>query len=258
MMTRKSSEPDASFLDMQAEIGITKHIGGFPATNELLSLCHIETAREVLCVGCGIGVGPVYMAKKYRCHVVGVDISSKMVDWSWKRAKMEHVANQVEFRVADVLNLPFEIDRFDLIIAESVLIFIEDKPQAIQECFRVTKPGGYIGLNEAFWTRTPTPEMIAGTTRGVGPCIPTLEDWQILWSGSGLQDRTIRTFPVDSRQEVRDRIRWIGWRWLLPAWGRALRLYLTNPAIRQAVKNTFDVPLEVYQSIGYALLAGKK
>ena len=47
---------------LQAEIGVTKHIGGFEATSELLSLCHIESAREVLNVGCGIGVGSTYIA----------------------------------------------------------------------------------------------------------------------------------------------------------------------------------------------------
>jgi hypothetical protein len=41
------------YLDMQAYVGITKHNGGFEATNELLSLCHIEAAQELLDVGCG-------------------------------------------------------------------------------------------------------------------------------------------------------------------------------------------------------------
>ena len=53
-----------SFLDMQAYVGITKHIGGFPATKTLLSLCHVEDAREILEVGCGIGVGPAHAARE--------------------------------------------------------------------------------------------------------------------------------------------------------------------------------------------------
>jgi len=80
MITKKAAQADAKFLDMQAEVGVTKHIGGFEATNELLSLCHVEDAREVLNVGCGIGVGSTTIAKKYDCHVVGVDISEKMID----------------------------------------------------------------------------------------------------------------------------------------------------------------------------------
>ena len=71
MATEKSTRLDMNFLDMQAHVGVTKHMGGFEATNELLSLCHIEDAHQVLNVGCRIGVGPVYIAKKHNCRVVG-------------------------------------------------------------------------------------------------------------------------------------------------------------------------------------------
>ncbi len=91
MITQGNAHAETKFLDMQAEVGVTKHIGGFEATNELLSLCHIEDAREVLNAGCGIGVGSAYIAKKYDCHVVGVDISERMIEWSRRRAREEKV-----------------------------------------------------------------------------------------------------------------------------------------------------------------------
>jgi len=253
-----SAQGNAEFLDMQAEVGVTKHIGGFEATNELLSLCHIEAAREILNVGCGIGVGSTYIAKKYDCHVVGVDISEKMIEWSRRRAREERVEAKVEFRTADVLDLPFEAGRFDVVFAESVLIFVEDKAQAIRECVRVTKPGGFVGLNEGFWTEQPSPELVALAKDAVGPCVPTLATWQALWEASGLQERVVRTRQVDARMEVRSRIQWIGWQWLLRAWGRALRLYITNPRIRQSIKKQFDVPPGVFRYLGYGLFVGRK
>ena len=79
MTTRQDARSDAGFLDMQAEVGVTKHIGGFEATDELLSLRHMEDAREVLNVSCGIGVGSAYVARKYGCHVVGMVISESMI-----------------------------------------------------------------------------------------------------------------------------------------------------------------------------------
>jgi arsenite methyltransferase len=258
MITKKNAQADTKFLDMQADVGVTKHIGGFEATNELLSLCHIEGAREVLNVGCGIGVGSTYIARKYGCHVVGVDISERMIEWSRQRAREERVEAKVEFRTADVLDLPFEAGRFDVVFAESVLIFVEDKAQAIWECVRVTKPGGYVGLNEGFWTEQPSPELVALGKDAVGPCVPTIEAWQALWEASGLQERVVRTRQVDARTEVKSRIQWIGWQWLLRAWGRALRLYITNPAIRQSIKKQFDVPPEVFQYLGYGLFVGRK
>jgi ubiquinone/menaquinone biosynthesis C-methylase UbiE len=247
-----------NFLDMQAHVGVTKHMGGFEATDQLLSLCHIEEASQVLNVGCGIGVGPVYIAKKYNCRAVGVDISEKMIEWSRQRAREERVEARVEFRTADVLDLPFQSDQFDAVICESVLIFVQDKPRAIRECVRVTKPGGYVGLNEGFWTVQPSPEVVARVKDAIGPYLSTLETWQAMWEASGLQDRVVKICQTDPRKEVKDRMQWIGWRWLLRAWGRALRLYITNPAVRQSIQEMFDVPPEAFQCMGYGLFVGKK
>jgi len=258
MAAERNVSSGVNFLDMQACIGITKHVGGIEATDELLSLCHIADAREVLNVGCGIGVGPAYIAKKYNCHVVGVDISEKMIEWSRRRAREEGVETRVEFRTADVLDLPFEADRFDVVICESVLIFVEDKARAIRECARVTKPGGYVGLNEGVWIKQPSPELVARVKDAIGPFVPTSETWQALWETSGLQERVVKVCQIDARTEVKSRIRWIGWRWLLGAWGRGLRLYITNPAVRQSIKEVFDVPPEVFQYAGYGLFVGRK
>ena len=106
MASITNAPPGIQYLDMQAYVGITKHIGSRAATDELLALCHIENAHEVLAVGCGIGIGCAYVAKKHGCRVVGVDISEKMIEWSRKRAHAERVEDKVEFRVADILDLP--------------------------------------------------------------------------------------------------------------------------------------------------------
>ena len=52
------------YLDFQSLVGITKHMGGLGATRELLALCRVETAREILEVGCGIGAGPSSRARR--------------------------------------------------------------------------------------------------------------------------------------------------------------------------------------------------
>ena len=259
MTTKANAQSSLNYLDFQAYVGITKHNGGFAATNELLSLCHIEDAREVLNVGCGIGIGSVYVARRHGCRVVGVDILEKMIEWSRLRAKEEKVEDKVEFRVADVLDLPFDADRFDVVFCESVLAFVEDKRRAIRECVRVTRPGGYVGLNETYWIKEPSPEMVAQVRASVGTAIPTVAAWQPLWEESGLQDRVVRLHQIDARAEIRDRMQWVGRKWALRGFGRLFRLYLTNPAARQFVKEMFGAQsLEKMQKVGYGLFVGKK
>ena len=63
---------------------------------------------------------------------------------------------------------------------------------------------------------------------------------------------------IDPGAEVKSRIQWIGWRWLLRGWGRALRLYITSPSTRESIKKTFDVPPEVLRYLAYGLFVGRK
>jgi arsenite methyltransferase len=258
MTTVAGAQTGVKYLDMQAYVGITKHIGGREATDELLALCHIEHAHEVLNVGCGIGISSAYIARKHGCRVVGVDISEKMLEWSWKRAHVERVEDKVEFQAADILDLPFKDDRFDAVIVESVIAFVDDKTRAIQQCRRVTRPGGYVAVNESYFTEAPTPEVSAMVCRELGVDIPLVQTWQTLWEASGLQDRMIRLHPIDARREIRGRLQWIGARWALQAFGRLLRLYLTQPAARQSLKAQFGSSAGSLESMGYGIFVGRK
>lgn len=258
MSVLEQPQTNWQFLDMQAALGITKHIGGLAATDELLALCHLDAAHTVLSIGCGIGVEPAYIAAHYPCHVVGIDRSPPMITWSRRRVHDAGVATQVELHPADVLALPFASESFDAVICESVLIFVPDKMRAIQECVRVTRPGGYVGLNEGFWFTRPAPAVIAQVRDAIGPEVPTLDEWEALWAASGLCDRSLQPHHVDAQAEIKSRVAWIGWPWLLRAWGRALRLYLSDPAARKSMKKQFDVSTEAYDILGYALLVGRK
>ena len=247
------------YLDFQAYVGITKHNGGFAATDELLSLCHVDGEKEVLEVGCGIGVGPTYIARKHGCRVVGVDISEKMIEWSRLRAREEGVQARVEFHVADVLHLPFEANRFDVVLCELVLAFVEDKRQAIAECLRVTKPGGSIGLNETFWKHEPSPEIVARMRSQLGSeDIPTAATWQALWEESGLLERVVRLHEIDPGKEIRDRMQWVGRRWAMRGFVRLARLYLTNPGARQSLREMYRAPADAMQEMAYGLFVGRK
>jgi ubiquinone/menaquinone biosynthesis C-methylase UbiE len=246
-----------TYLDVQATAGVTKHMGGFEATDELHRLCHVDQASEVLEVGCGIGVGPAYIAKRFGCKVVAVDISEKMLSWAQKRARREGVGDRITFRQAGISELPFEDDRFDAVIVESVLAFVEDKDPAIRELIRVTKPGGYIGLNECFWTREPPTNAISPSLH-LGPAVITEAEWESIWDAMPLDERSIKKFDVEPKQEVKDRIRWIGWRSILPAWGRILRLMIKKPEWREVIKAQFDSPAAAIDLFGYALLVGRK
>ncbi|MFX0066877.1 MAG: class I SAM-dependent methyltransferase, partial [Candidatus Hermodarchaeota archaeon] len=164
-MTEKKKGPTLpegyeTFWDLAAEMDFTKHMGGLKSTKELIDLCHINKETYVLDIGCGVGFTPCYLAKRVGCRVVGIDINAKMVEKANERAKRMRVEDKVEFKVANAQELPFEDNLFDVVIGESVIAMVEDKQRAINECMRVMKPGGYVGLNETTLLKAAPPTEI--------------------------------------------------------------------------------------------------
>jgi SAM-dependent methyltransferase len=92
----ESSDPGFSYFGVQAQWGITKHMGGLKATEELAELCHIGQDTSVLEIGCGVGMTTCHLAGRYGCRVVGVDISDRMIDWSRRRAKKKGLEDRLE------------------------------------------------------------------------------------------------------------------------------------------------------------------
>jgi arsenite methyltransferase len=257
-------ESSEQFFDFAAEVGFTKHLGGVKATEEIAELCHIGKGSYVLDVGCGAGVTPVYIAKQYDCKVVGVDISEGMIQRSKERAEREGVTDQVEFRVADAQDLPFEDDLFDAVITESVTAFPEDKQKAVDEYARVTKPGGYVGLNESTWLKVPPPpEMVAWASQDLGATVKPLtsDEWTGLLEGAGLGEIFVSIREVDVRNETRGMLGRYGCAGMLGVWRKQLILYARNPAYRRFVKSVRQqglTPKNIDEYFGYGLYVAKK
>lgn len=248
------------YFGLMAEMDFTKHLGGMEATSELIELCHIESSSYVLDVGCGVGVTPCYLAKRYGRRVVGVDLYEKMIDRSSERARREGLTAQVEFRTADAQALPFEDGLFDVVIGESILAFVKDREGAISEWVRVAKPGGYVGFTEATWIKTPTPEFLAYMSRAFGPVLEILppDGWKQLLAGAGLRDIGARTHDITVRSEARNRIRRVGVKHLVKLWCRALFLAVTRPAFRNLMKEALSEPKELMEYWGYGVWVGRK
>jgi len=252
------------FFDFAAEVGLTKHIGGLEATEELIELCHISKDSYVLDVGSGVGVTPCYLAKRVGCRVVGVDISDRMVERSRERARRQKVVDRVEFRVADAQDLPFEDAIFDAVITESVTAFPEHKQKAVNEYTRVTRPGGFVGLNESVWLKVPPPpEIVAWASQDLGANVKplTASEWAGLLETAGLREIVVKTYDVNVKDESKGILRRYGCGGMLSVMGRMLLLYARSPAYRKFVTEvggTGITPNNLEEYFGYGLFVGQK
>ncbi len=76
-----------------------------------------------------------------------IDIEPKMIERVLHRAETEGVTN-IEARVANVYDLPFEDGTFDAIFMISVIGEIPDPDRAMAQFHRVLAPGGILAFSE--------------------------------------------------------------------------------------------------------------
>lgn len=129
-----------TYLDCLAALGVGgAHPGGLKLSKQLLEKEDLQPEMTVLDLGCGTGQTAAYIARKYKCHVTALDVDPTMLEKC--RQRMDEEALSVEIVRGDAENLPFKDRTFDLVLAESVIAFV-DMEKAISECRRVLRDEG--------------------------------------------------------------------------------------------------------------------
>jgi arsenite methyltransferase len=131
---------DASFYD---ELSLwSSHFGD-------LLLRHLELRRgiEILDLGCGTGF-PLFelaMIHGAESHVTGLDPWTDAITRARARLAFMELPN-VTIIEGDGAQMPFEKDRFDLIVSNLGINNFADPAAVLSECRRVLRPGGRIVL----------------------------------------------------------------------------------------------------------------
>ncbi len=137
-------------------LGLTViHPGGLKATKKLVDSLEIRENTKVLDIACGKGSTAFYLAEKYGCQVVGIDISEELIKEAEDTCKKKGLEDLVEFQLGDAMNLPFNDEQFDVAISQGILVFVGDKTKTINEASRVIKNGGKAGWVELSWKKEP-------------------------------------------------------------------------------------------------------
>jgi ubiquinone/menaquinone biosynthesis C-methylase UbiE len=98
-----------------------------------------KSGELILDAGCGTGIFTTdFLAAG--CRVVGLDISQPMLKWASGKAEREPFS-VIE---GDMRQLPFRDGVFDKTVSITALEFIFEAKEAIDELFRVTRPGGVV------------------------------------------------------------------------------------------------------------------
>lgn len=129
----------------------TRPVGGYPTTSDytygwvmkLIDSLGIQSTDLILDYGCGTGILTFYIAHKYGCHVIGVDISRRAIHLA--RASPLTKELNVSFMQGDLLHLNFN-EKFDKAISIQVLEHVDKEQAVLRKIRSILKPTGVFFL----------------------------------------------------------------------------------------------------------------
>jgi SAM-dependent methyltransferase len=147
------------------------HTRGLAATEELARLAGITADMSVLDVGSGVGGPARFLAATYGCRVTGIDLSEPFVDAARYLTQRTGQSEQVSFRAASALEIPFADEHFDAVFLQHVAMNIAKRTRLYREIQRVLKPSGRFATFDVVanggephypvpWARTPATSFL--------------------------------------------------------------------------------------------------
>ena len=188
----------------------------------LVSQLRISQQASVLDVCTGTGLVASEIAVRFRCRVVGIDLSDGMIEQALLNLKSARVAPAVRLVKGCAENLPFADNSFDVVVFTYLLRYVDDPDATLCELSRVLRPGGQMVSLEFYFPQRPIvyklwllhtrlvmpviSRLLPGRWRDVGsflgPSISefyrkhTLEDLSEMWERAGVGQIQTRTLSL--------------------------------------------------------------
>jgi len=105
-----------------------------------------STPQNILINGIGTGLDIPLLSKQHKYSAT--DITPAMLE----KCKLQIVEHNIdiELHTADVMQLPFNDNQFDIVLMNLILAVVPEPLLALQEASRVLKPGGKIFIMDKF------------------------------------------------------------------------------------------------------------
>lgn len=128
--------------------------------------------QSVLDIATGTGDLAINLAQTDATKIIGLDISSGMLDIGKEKIKRKNLDSKIEMVLGDSENMPFEDNSFDAITVAFGVRNFETLENGLKEILRVLKPGGaFVILETSMPDKTPYKQGYNFYTKNILPLI---------------------------------------------------------------------------------------
>ena len=139
-----------------------------PYATDMAARVKRVSPSRVLEIACGTGIVTRALATALPdgASITATDLNQPMLDY----ATTIETSHPVDWKNADALQLPFEVDSFDAVVCQFGVMFFPDKSRAFNEARRVLKFGGVYLFNT--WDRIEENEFADVVTNSLASVFP--------------------------------------------------------------------------------------
>lgn len=148
----------------------------------------VRDGDAVLDCGSGTGTTALMAARKAGPTGKGTlfDLSNGMLEVARQKAAVAGLIDRLEFRAGDMVHLPFPDDSFDVVLSTYSLCPLYDPKKGALELYRVTRPGGRIGVAHSTSPKNPLVHWLADRVEDIA--------WRMPWLSMGC--RSVVVLPT--------------------------------------------------------------
>jgi demethylmenaquinone methyltransferase/2-methoxy-6-polyprenyl-1,4-benzoquinol methylase len=142
---------------------------------KVLKMVSKSNPKTILDIATGTGDLAILMAETNAEKIIGLDISSGMLEVGKKKIASKNLSNTIEMVLADSENMPFEDNYFDAITVAFGVRNFENLEKGLAEILRVLKPNGlFVILETSVPDKTPYKQGYNFYSKNILPLIGKL------------------------------------------------------------------------------------
>ncbi len=209
--------PAALLFDEWAAAGRDESMarGHWPMVSQILGRMQLAPGQTCLDVGCGNGYAVREMARRVapQGRAFGVDVAPRMIEQACQNP--QNPVNS-QFQVSQAECLPFADESMDCLLSVEALYYMPDPRMALDEFYRVARPGATVWLMVDFYQENPYSHCWADLVE-IPMHLYAQQEYMALLRQAGFQsvqaDRLLNPTPLTPEEQANFKPGWGYERW---------------------------------------------